>query len=179
MSSTQTTPPKAKRRLAAAAAILLGGGLLATAVTIVLTTAPGHGRQPVEGPRFTASDHPAFAAAGRRDAPAVSVHVGDYWFALGEQRVPAGTVTLNVRNVGATVHDVMIERLPIKLSAPGVPVDEAAQGGVDGLEPGTSRTTTVVLRPGRYAIFCSVPGHFQAGQHGELAVTGQAAGAKA
>ena len=68
------------------------------------------------------------------------------------------------------MHDVMIERLPIKLSAPAVPVDEAAQGGIDGLQPGSERETTVVLAPGRYAISCSVPGHYQAGQHAELTV---------
>ena len=162
-----------KRHLAVAAVTVAGviyAGLFITALAIVFSTRGGEPSVRV-GPRFTADDHPAFARVGAGPARTVSVHVGDYWFKLSTDRVPAGRITLTARNVGATVHDVMIERVPIKLSAPGVPVDMAAQGGFDGLAPNSARRTTVVLTPGRYAIFCSVPGHYQAGQHGELTVT--------
>lgn len=162
-----------KRHLTVAAVIIAGvvyAGLFITALAIVYSTRGGEQSVPA-GPRFTASDHPVFARASAGQARTVSVHVGDYWFRLSTDRIPAGRITLTARNLGATVHDVMIERVPIKLSAPGVPVDMAAQGGFDGLQPGSARRTTVVLAPGRYAIFCSVPGHYQAGQHGELTVT--------
>lgn len=172
MSESRST----KRHLTIAAVIIAGvlyAGLFVTALAIVFSTRGGEQSVPV-GPRFTAYDHPAFPSAGAEPARTVNVHVGDYWFKLSTDRVPAGRVTLTARNVGATMHDVMIERVPIKLSAPGVPVDMAAQAGFDGLEPGSASRTTVVLAPGRYAIFCSVPGHYQAGQHGELTVTAAA-----
>ena len=66
----------------------------------------------------------------------------------------------------------MLERTPIEFSGPGAPVDEAAPYGVDGLEPGTTKTTEIMLTPGRWEVFCSVAGHYQAGQHQILTVYG-------
>ncbi|MBI5105130.1 MAG: hypothetical protein HZB46_09145 [Solirubrobacterales bacterium] len=102
-----------------------------------------------------------------------AVDVGDYWFKPSSRRLRAGRYQLVVRSYGITGHDVMIERTPIEMSAPGQPVDEAAPYGVDGLEPGTRRSTSVVLGPGRWEVFCSVGGHYLAGQHFTIDVSGR------
>lgn len=158
-----------KLRIAAVAVGLLWAAALAAAVGIVLVTRDDD-RWDSPVTRFSAASHPGFAQRGRESDRKVTVHAGDYWFKLSTPRVTAGRVTLTARNLGGTRHDVMIERLPIKFSAPGVPVDEAAQGGLDMLASGAARTTTLVLTPGRYGVFCTAPGHFRAGQHGELTV---------
>lgn len=102
----------------------------------------------------------------------VNVQVGDLWVETSATTVRPGTTTFSVQNVGEATHDVMIERVPIRMERPGVPMDMAAQGGVESLMPGMTKRMSVRLRPGRYELFCSVPSHFQSGQHGEIAVTG-------
>ena len=102
----------------------------------------------------------------------VNVQVGDLWVETSTATVRPGPTTFRVENVGATTHDLMIERVPIKMERPGVPMEMAAEGGVESLMPGMTKRMRVRLRPGRYELFCSVPSHFQGGQHGEIAVTG-------
>lgn len=103
----------------------------------------------------------------------LTVLVGDYWFKPSARRVRAGVYRLVARNYGVIPHDVMVERTPIRFSAPGVPIDEAAPFGVDDLQPGMTKTTKVMLTPGRWEIFCSVGGHYQAGQHDIVSVHGR------
>jgi uncharacterized cupredoxin-like copper-binding protein len=102
----------------------------------------------------------------------LDVSVGDYWFRPSSKRLKAGVYRFATHNYGVVQHDVMIERAPIKFSAPGAPIDEAAPFGVDGLQPASSKATTVMLTPGRWEIFCSVPGHYQSGQHETVEVYG-------
>ena len=103
----------------------------------------------------------------------LQVLVGDYWFKPSSHRVRAGVYRFSAHNYGVTQHDVMVERMPIKFSAPGAPVDEAAPYGVDGLWPGMTKRTRVMLTAGRWEVFCSVPGHYQAGQHQVITVYGR------
>jgi len=46
--------------------------------------------------------------------------------------------------------------------------DEAAEEG--HLEPGETRTYQVTLKPGKYVLLCSIPGHYQMGQYVSLIV---------
>lgn len=127
---------------------------------------------------------PTVVSAGHYMAPAhmtpkarrgeLEVLVGDYWFKPSSLRLRAGVYRFVARNYGVVQHDVMVERTPITYSAPGEPVDEAAPFGVDGLRPGMTKTTTVTLTAGRWEVFCSLPGHYQAGQHQVLTVYGRA-----
>ena len=104
----------------------------------------------------------------------LAVGVGDYWFKPSSRRLAAGRYTLSARNYGILPHDVMIERTPIEFSAPGQPVDEAAPYGVEELEPGAAKSSgEVVLGPGRWVLFCSLPGHYTAGQRAVIDVYGQ------
>jgi uncharacterized cupredoxin-like copper-binding protein len=103
----------------------------------------------------------------------LEVAVGDYWFKPSSDRLRAGIDRFTTHNYGVVQHDVMVERTPITFSSPGAPVDEAAPYGVDDLQPGMTKSTTVMLTPGRWELFCSVPGHFQSGQHEVITVHGQ------
>lgn len=78
-------------------------------------------------------------------------------FSYSPARVASGPeVALRLRNDGATFHDLRIE-------------------GVEGFElrahPGDVDSGTVRLEPGRYLLYCSIPGHREAGMVGELTVS--------
>jgi uncharacterized cupredoxin-like copper-binding protein len=85
--------------------------------------------------------------------------------------VPAGKVTFRATNMGMLTHELMVERMPIKMESPGKPVESAAQGMIDDMQHGQSGQMTLKLTPGKYMLFCNVPGHYAAGQHTVLTVT--------
>lgn len=102
--------------------------------------------------------------------------------------VPAGKVSLRAFNKGFLAHEVVV--LPLAAGqAPGqrVPgqdgrVSEAGSlgeasrtcgaGTGNGMAPGSTGWTTLTLRPGRYELVCNFSGHYAAGMHAELDVTG-------
>ena len=177
MSDKDARPRNTKLRIVAVVAAALSAGALVIAITLAFATTADNANQPSwAGARYDAVHHPTFAGHPRMGSGqmmrgrSLHVHAGDYWFTLSTKHLVAGKVTLTAHNLGATVHDVMIERIPIKFSAPGAPIDMAAQGGVDGVAPGTAKTTNVVLTSGRYRVFCSVPDHYGAGQWADLTV---------
>jgi uncharacterized cupredoxin-like copper-binding protein len=117
------------------------------------------------------------AAGGKMGAPGavaqgkVSVQLGDFTVKPSAPAVQAGKVTFVARNVGKVEHELMIERMPMKTDGPGQPNEEAAQGMIEDMQPGQSGRMTVKLTPGKYVLFCNVPGHYAAGQHLPFKVT--------
>jgi uncharacterized cupredoxin-like copper-binding protein len=101
------------------------------------------------------------------------VAVGDYWFKPSSRSLRAGRYRLVAQSYGVVAHDVMVERVPIAFEAPNQPVDEAAPYGIEDVVPGVRKSATVVLGPGRWAVFCSISGHYVAGQHFTLDVHGR------
>jgi uncharacterized cupredoxin-like copper-binding protein len=103
--------------------------------------------------------------------------------------VPAGTVSLQVRNTGTLTHRVVV--LPLaqgrfpgqRLSGLNGQVDESdSQGEVartcgaddqDGIAPATTGWTTITLPVGRYELACNNAGHYLAGMYTELDVVAQ------
>lgn len=132
------------------------GGSLASASSVtgngVTQGLGGHGS-------FT----PAMVAAAGHGT--VYVQLGDWWVAPAVSTVRAGKVTFIAKNVGMATHELMIERAPIKLTAPGQPDEMATQGMIEYMTSGQSGRTTLRLGPGNYVLFCNVPGHYAAGQH--------------
>ncbi len=102
----------------------------------------------------------------------VSAQLGDYWVKPDVSSVPAGKVTFTAKNVGQVPHELMIERMPIKMDGPGRPNEDAAQGMIEDMGPGQSGHMTLNLKPGPYMLFCNLPGHYAMGQHTRFQVTG-------
>ena len=88
-------------------------------------------------------------AAAIPGATEVTITAADLSFSPSEIRLPAGReMNLTLINRGQVLHDLTITGLGAHVVA----------------QPGESRTTGLRnLAPGRYAGFCSVPGHVQAG----------------
>ena len=95
-------------------------------------------------------------------------------------KVKAGKVTFDVINDSKNMeHEFLVARLNGSLK--NVPFDkskdivkEAALKGVrelGDLKPGKSGDMTLALKPGKYLLFCNIPGHYEAGMHEVLTVT--------
>ena len=135
-----------------------------------------------DGRNATRAAAPATAAAtpggmpggmmgGSAQPGVVRVTLGEMWVRPSVTSVPAGKVTFVASNMGHVQHELMIERMPLRMEGPGKPVEDAAQGMIEDIGPGRSGKMTLRLKPGKYELFCNVPGHYAAGQHIEFTVT--------
>ncbi len=91
--------------------------------------------------------------------------------------VKAGAVRFKAKNVGDGEHELVIAASDLKprklpTTADG-DVDEDAldvTGEIPEMPPGKTGTTKLDLVPGKYVMFCNVPGHYAAGMYGRLNV---------
>ena len=94
--------------------------------------------------------------------------------------VHAGPTTFTVANASdGMAHEFLIA--PLKGDVADVPMtSETGRVNEDkltdvkelgDLEPGKSGSMTVDLKPGKYLLFCNLPGHYMAGMHTVLTVT--------
>lgn len=66
----------------------------------------------------------------------IHVKLGEMWVRPDYASVKAGKVTFAATNTGQLEHELMIERMPLKMDRPGRPNEEAAQGMIEDMEPG-------------------------------------------
>lgn len=110
-------------------------------------------------------------AAAPASAPAsaqlVHVKAADYKFDLPAS-VPAGAVNFHLMNEGKDFHHAMIVRLEdgktvkdlaeaMKTEGPPPPWLKFL-GGPNGVAPGGTASSTLLLTPGQYAVLCVIPG---------------------
>jgi uncharacterized cupredoxin-like copper-binding protein len=93
---------------------------------------------------------PAAAAA-----QTVQVTETEFKIALAGYKAKAGKFTFDVKNAGKIPHDLAIK---------GGPKTEL-------IPPGKSATLTATLKPGKYHLYCSVPGHEQAGMKVDITLS--------
>jgi outer membrane biosynthesis protein TonB len=86
----------------------------------------------------------------------VAVTETEFKIALPSAQLKAGPVTFDVKNAGQIEHDLVI-------------TGNGLTEGTPRFNGGQSKTLKVTLKPGTYELFCSVPGHKQAGM--DLKVT--------
>jgi uncharacterized cupredoxin-like copper-binding protein len=88
-------------------------------------------------------------------AQTVQVTETEFKIALAGYKAKAGKFTFEVKNAGKIPHDLAIKGGPkTKL-----------------IQPGATAQLVVTLKPGRYHLYCSVPGHEQAGMKLDIAVS--------
>lgn len=101
--------------------------------------------------------------------------------------VPAGTVSLQVANLGTRTHELVVLPLPANQATGARTVarddtvsetgslGEASRscgaGHGDGITAGATGWVTLHLTPGRYELVCNLPGHYRHGMYTELDVT--------
>ena len=89
----------------------------------------------------------------------IAVTETEFKIALPSAQVKAGPVELDVKNAGQIVHDLVI-------------TGNGLTAGTPRFNAGQTKVLKVTLKPGTYDVFCSVPGHKQAGMDAKLAVVG-------
>lgn len=86
----------------------------------------------------------------------------------------AGKVTITAHNVGAVVHELVVIRTnadPGHLPKVHGRVSEAKSvGEIADVAPGKTKTVSLRLKPGKYALVCNLPGHYSGGMYGSLLV---------
>jgi hypothetical protein len=100
---------------------------------------------------------PAVAAAR---PTAVGVGEREWRIALYRPWVPAGLVKFNVRNFGEDGHDFVVRnaRGLTRARLPEIPSGD------------TASVIGRLMRPGRYTVYCSLPGHLALGMRAVLRV---------
>jgi uncharacterized cupredoxin-like copper-binding protein len=98
---------------------------------------------------------PAQAAPAR-----LQVVEKEYFLTLSRLHVPKGKLILQVVNFGMDNHDLVVQSKAGKTWKFAV------------LAPEAHATKTITLAPGKYTLFCSLPGHRGLGMVATLNVTG-------
>ncbi len=100
-------------------------------------------------------------AAPAQAAPArLQVVEKEYFLTLSRLHVPKGKLILQVVNFGMDNHDLVVQSKAGKTWKFAV------------LAPEAHATKTITLTPGKYTLFCSLPGHRGLGMVATLNVTG-------
>lgn len=135
-----------------------------TSTTTVTTTTPAPAATP-----------PATAAAPAAPAAIHSVAVGlkEFTITPSSSTAAAGRVTFKVKNAGTIPHEFVVLRTPKPAGSllQGALANESGNVGESGdLAVGASKTLTLNLKAGHYALICNLPGHYKAGQHTDFTV---------
>jgi uncharacterized cupredoxin-like copper-binding protein len=103
----------------------------------------------------TATSPPKTTTQAQAAAQTVQVTETEFKIALAGYKAKAGKFTFEVKNAGKIPHDLTIKGGPkTKL-----------------IQPGATAQLVATLKPGRYHLYCSVPGHEQAGMKVDIAVS--------
>jgi len=147
-----TTAPTTS--VASAAAPSASAATAAPAATIAPTAAPTTAPA-TTAPATTAATAPAASVASGGNV--VMVQLKDFMITLDKSTVSAGMMTFNVKNNGPSPHN-----FNVKING--------EEKGIPTIDPGTTMTLTLDLKPGTYDYRCTIPGHDLLGMKGTLTV---------
>lgn len=104
---------------------------------------------------------PQAPASAPPNAQRVEVVAAEFAFAPADITVQAGRpVAVTVVNRGTVAHDWAVRTLS----------REDISGTMADTRPGGQAMVVFTLKPGEYEVWCTVPGHYQAGMKGRLIV---------
>jgi uncharacterized cupredoxin-like copper-binding protein len=128
-------------------------------MTAVIVLARESSEAEAKGPETTTEATTTTATTTTTNA-ATSVPVSETEFkiTLPKTTIAAGSYSFEVKNDGKIDHDLVVQ---------GNGVDEKTPT----IAPGKSATLKVDLKPGTYDVYCSIPGHKQAGMDLKLTVS--------
>ncbi len=111
------------------------------------------------------------------DAPIVNVELGEFFVTPDVAEIEAGPVTFSASNMGAIPHELVVIKTdtPVdELPVENARVDEDAAGEeigeIEEFDAGLALSETYDLEPGKYALICNIPGHYQGGMFVEFTV---------
>jgi plastocyanin len=134
--------------------VLLAAAALGTAIGTASTEKP---EAEAKAPKRAAPPPPQTAGGTQAPLQLAADPSGQLRYDKKALKGSAGKVTIDFTNDSDVGHDVTIARGPTKLGGTKVITKSKA-------------SVTVDLKPGKYAFYCSVPGHRQGGMQGTLAI---------
>jgi len=144
---------------------------------IVILAAPvavgcggGDGEQ-AEAPSPTTTQTTTQPSAASR---ALTIRMTEFAFDPQNAFAKEGRVTITAPNDGRVVHELVLLKTdedPATLPKKGDKVDESTSvGEIADVEPGSTKKATFKLAPGKYAMVCALPGHYEGGMYGSVTV---------
>jgi uncharacterized cupredoxin-like copper-binding protein len=125
------------------------------------------GQAAAPAPTTTPTQSPAASRA-------LTVGMTEFAFDPKDAVAKGGKVTITAPNKGNVVHELVLlktDQDPAKLPKKGDKVDESTSvGEIADVEPGSTKKATFQLEPGKYAMVCALPGHYEGGMYGSLTV---------
>ena len=104
----------------------------------------------------------------------LTIRMTEFAFDPDDAIAKAGKVTITAPNDGKVVHELVLLKTdadPATLPKKGDEVDESTSvGEIADVEPGSTKEATFKLAPGKYAMVCALPGHYEGGMYGSLTV---------
>jgi uncharacterized cupredoxin-like copper-binding protein len=105
---------------------------------------------------------------------ALTIRMTEYAFDPKDAVAKKGKVTISAPNGGQIVHELVLLKTdadPATLPKKGDEVDESTSvGELADVQPGATEKATFKLAPGKYAMVCALPGHYENGMYGSLTV---------
>ncbi|HET7485329.1 MAG TPA: plastocyanin/azurin family copper-binding protein, partial [Solirubrobacterales bacterium] len=121
------------------------------------------------------------AGGGSGNGKTVEIKMGDYFFAPKDGSAQAGPTVIEAPNEGSVEHELVVFKTnmdPAKLPTEAngevneEKMDKIAEsaGEIADVEAGDTKSGNFELTPGKYVIFCNLPGHYAQGMYGTLTV---------
>ena len=146
--------------------------LLSVAVAIPVAAA-GCGSSSSNSSSANPTTTPASTAASTA-AGTVNVVLNEMNVVPDPTSVKAGKVTFDVNNGGQLPHEMVVIKTDKKADAlgSGTTVPETGSVGETGdIAGGKTKSLTLSLKPGHYALICNIAGHYAAGMHADFDVS--------
>jgi plastocyanin len=133
--------------------------VLALAIPLAVAACGGDDDDETTAPATTETTAEETTASGGGGGAGGTIDISETEFRIdpADPTVSAGTVTFNISNDGAIVHNLEVE---------GNGVEEVS----DDFQPGQSGKLTVDLDPGTYELYCAIGDHAEQGMEGTLTV---------
>jgi uncharacterized cupredoxin-like copper-binding protein len=115
-------------------------------------------------------------------AQSVEIKMGEFFFDPKNATAQGGPTTIEAPNTGQVEHELVLfksdmnpAQLPTEANGEvdEEKMDEVAEevGEIPDVEAGNTKSEEFELTPGKYVMFCNLPGHYAAGMYGTLTVT--------
>jgi uncharacterized cupredoxin-like copper-binding protein len=109
---------------------------------------------PAKTPAAPAQKQTSTSSGGSK---AATVSETEFKLTPSTANVGSGAVTITAKNDGTTMHNLNVE-------------GKGMEKKTANLQPGSSASLKLNLKPGTYEMYCSIPGHKQAGMLGKVVV---------
>jgi uncharacterized cupredoxin-like copper-binding protein len=138
--------------------LLLFVGMMSAVIVLARETTEAEAKGPETTTEATTTTATTTTTTTTSAATSVPVSEIEFKITLPKTTLAAGSYSFEVKNDGKIEHDLVVKGNGVDAKTPTI-------------APGKSATLKVDLKPGTYDVYCSIPGHKQAGMDVKLTVS--------